>query len=58
MSKEIVDTVVGKYHKFEVWKETSLLSSPKFFVKSSDGKKRSGTFDALNKAVDWATKQG
>ncbi len=58
MSKEVVETVYGKYHKFEVVKDSGVISSIKFYVKSTDGKKQSGTFDRLDKAVEWAKNQG
>ena len=56
MSEKVVETVYGKYEKYEVIKQTGIISSPKFIVRSSNGK-YSGTFDSLAAAVEWANRQ-
>jgi hypothetical protein len=38
MSKQIVETIYSKHHKYDVIQETSTLGSPKYYVKRSDGK--------------------
>ena len=53
MSKEVVEVVYGKHEKYEVIKDTSVFTSPKYFVQSSSGK-TSGTFSSLAAAVEWA----
>ena len=57
MSKEVLETIYGKHNKYEVIKETSTFGSPKYYVKSSDGK-TSGTFSSLSDAVGWAKDKG
>ena len=57
MSKEVVETIYGKYYKYEVIKETRTLSSPKYYIRCSDGS-TSGSFSSLAKAVEWAREKG
>ena len=57
MSKQIVETIYGKHHKYDVIQETSTLGSPKYYVKRSDGKV-SGMFSSMADAVEWAKEQG
>lgn len=54
VSKKVVETIYGKHNKYEVFQETSLLGSPKYYVRCSDGTTTSGTFSSLAKAVEWA----
>ena len=56
MSKEVVETIYGKHYKYEIVQETSLIGSPKYYVKCSDGS-TSGSFSSLSNAVDWANEK-
>jgi hypothetical protein len=53
MSSETVETIYGKYSKFEVVKESSILGDPKFYV-VKDGKPHRGSFSSLRDAVEAA----
>ena len=54
--KALVETVYGKYHKFEIMKESSVFST-KFYV-YKDGKYHKGSYSSLNDAVNAAKKEG
>jgi hypothetical protein len=56
-SKEVVETIYGKYSKYEIIKETSLFGSPKFYI-YKDGKYHRGSFSSLRGAVEAAKKEG
>jgi hypothetical protein len=50
----LVETIYGKYSKFEVVKKTSsLMGSPAFYVRK-DGKPHKGSFSSLKEAVESA----
>ena len=59
MSKEeVVDTVRGKYHKYEVVKKPGgVFSSTKFYV-HKDGKPFKGPYDSLADAYEAAKNAG
>jgi hypothetical protein len=56
-NKEVVEVIYGKYHKYEVVKTTSLLSSPSFSI-YRDGKYFKGSYDSLAAAVEAARREG
>jgi hypothetical protein len=56
MAKEVVETIYGKHHKYEMVQETSTLGSPKYYVRW-DGN-TSGSFSSLSDAVKWAKDKG
>lgn len=58
MGREVVEVVYGKHEKIEIIRETSLLGSPKYYVRSTSGKISGGSFDSLAKAVAWAEEKG
>lgn len=51
-TKKVVETVYGKYSKYEIVKKTSVLST-KFYVRK-DGDVATGKFSSLKAAVEWA----
>lgn len=53
MSKEVVETIYGKHHKYEVIRESSAIGSTLYRVHCSDGS-YSGSFSSLSAAVGWA----
>jgi hypothetical protein len=55
-SKEVVETIYGKYHKFEIIKETSLMGSPKFHIYRDGSYFKS--YSSLADAVAAAQAQG
>ncbi len=55
MGYTVVETVFGKYSKFEVVKRTSLMGSPEFYIRK-DGKPHRGSFSSLKAAVEAAKK--
>ena len=57
MSKQVVETIHGKYSKFEIVKETSTFGSPKFYIRKN-GKAHRGSFSSLAAAVAAARKEG
>jgi len=44
---EVVETIYGKYSKYEVVKESSVLGSPKFYVRKDGKSHRGGRSPAL-----------
>lgn len=53
---EVVETVYGKYSKFDVVREPGgVFSSPKFYV-YKDGKYHRGSFSSLKDAVEAANR--
>jgi hypothetical protein len=56
--KEIVETVYGKYNKYEIMKESGgVFTSPKFYV-YKDGKPFKGSFSSLRDAIEVAKNPG
>ena len=55
--KEIVETVYGKYHRYDIVKEITLLGSIRFWIRK-DGQPYRGTYPSLKSAVDAAEKEG
>lgn len=54
MANEVVETIYGKYSKFEVVKEPGgVFSNPKFRI-YKDGKYHRGSFSSLHEAVEAA----
>ena len=57
MSKEVMETVFGKYSKFEIVKKSGIIGSTKFYV-HKDGSPFKGPYSSLADAVEAAKKQG
>jgi len=55
--KTVVETIYGKYSKYEIVKDSPMLGSPKFYVRK-DGKPYRGSFSSLAAAVEVARKEG
>lgn len=56
--KEIVETIYGKHHKFEIVRDSGgLFRSINFYVRK-DGKPFKGSYSSLADAVDAAKKEG
>jgi hypothetical protein len=55
-TKKVVETVYGKYSKYEIVKSSGVLST-KFYVRK-DGDVATGKFSSLKAAVEWAEKKG
>ena len=55
-TKTIVETIYGKYSKFEIVKDSGLLGSPKFYIRK-DGHAHRGSFSSLAAAVAAAKKE-
>ena len=53
--KPIVETIYGKYHKFEIIKDDGFWST-KFYIRR-DGKPFKGPYSALFKAVEAAQRE-
>jgi hypothetical protein len=53
---EVVETVYGKYSKYEIVKKTSPFGDPKFYV-HKDGKPHRGSFSTLRAAVEAAQEE-
>lgn len=57
-NQEVVETVYGKYSKYEIIKESGgVFGSPKFYV-YKDGKYHRGSFSSLRDAVEAAKEEG
>lgn len=56
-NKKVVETIYGKHHKFEVFQESSIIGSTKYYV-YRDGKYHRGSFSSLSDAVDAAKREG
>ena len=54
-SKTVVETIYGKYSKFEIVKDSGVMST-KFYVRK-DGKPHRGSFSSLAAAVEAAKKE-
>lgn len=54
-STKVVETVYGKYSKYEIVKKSGTFST-KFYVRK-DGDVASGKFSSLKAAVEWAEKK-
>ena len=54
--EELVETIYGKYSKFEIIKKTSLLSGIEFFIRKN-GKPYKGGYSSLSSAVNAAKKE-
>ncbi len=57
MSKEIVETIYGKYHKYEIVKSAGGLFSSTSFSINRDGKHFKGTYSSLADAVKAAKRE-
>jgi len=55
MAKKIVETIYGKYSKYEIVKNSGVFST-KFYVRK-DGEVVTGSFSSLKAAVEWAEKK-
>ncbi len=56
MSKKVIETIYGKYSKFEIVKTSGMFSS-KFYV-YKDGKPYRGEYSSLRAAVEAAKSEG
>lgn len=58
MAEEVVETIYGKYHKYEITRVPGgLLSNTKFYI-LKDGKPYRGSYSSLRDAVEAAKKEG
>lgn len=56
--KNVVETIYGKYSKYEIVKDPGgLLSNPSFYI-YGDGSYHRGSFSSLAAAVDAARREG
>lgn len=55
-SRKVVETVYGKYSKYEIVKKSKIFGV-EFYVKK-DGEFVTGSFSSLKKAVEWAENKG
>lgn len=55
-TKEVVETIYGKYSKFEIVKESSTFGSPRFYIRKN-GKPYRGSFSSLSAAVEAARRE-
>lgn len=55
-TKTVVETIHGKYSKFEIVKDSGLLGSPKFYIRKN-GQAHRGSFSSLSAAVAAARKE-
>ena len=56
-NEEVIETIYGKYSKYEVIRESGgVLGSPKFWV-YKDGKYHRGPFSSLQDAVEAAKEE-
>jgi hypothetical protein len=56
--KTVIETIYGKYNKFEIVKDSSgSWSGPKFYI-YKDGEYYRGSFSSLKDAVEAAKKEG
>jgi hypothetical protein len=53
MSKKVVETVYSKHHKYEIVRDSGVLST-KYYVRKEDGSTAAGSFNSLKAAVEWA----
>jgi hypothetical protein len=54
----VVETIYGKYHKFEIVKDSGgVFGSIKFYI-HRDGKRYSGSYSSLSSAVAAAKDEG
>lgn len=53
-TKTVVETVYGKYSKYEIVRKSGVFTT-KFYVRK-DGDVATGKFSSLNAAVEWAEK--
>lgn len=58
MSKEVVETIYGKSHKYEIVKDAAgVFSNSKYYI-YKDGNYHRGSFSTLSAAVEAAKKEG
>ena len=57
MTKEVVEVVYGKTHKYEVIRDKGLVFDTKFYVQR-DGKSFKGPYSSLASAVEAAKQAG
>jgi hypothetical protein len=56
-NEQIIETIYGKYSKFEIVKDPGgVFSSPKFYIRK-DGEWHRGSFSSLRDAVEAAKKE-
>lgn len=57
MTDNVVETIYGKYSKFEIVKKTSTFGNPKFYI-YKNGDYHRGSFSSLRAAVKAAQAEG
>lgn len=56
--KEVIETIYGKYHKFEIVRDSGgVFGSVKFYVRK-DGKPYKGSYSSLADAIQAAKHEG
>lgn len=55
--KQVVETIYGKTHKYEIVKSSGLISSATFYI-HRDGSPYKGSYSSLSAAVDAAKTLG
>lgn len=55
--KKVVETIYGKYHKFEIVRDDGFFGSIKFYVRK-DGEPFKGSYSSLSSAVQAAKDEG
>ncbi len=53
---KVVETIYGKYSKYEIVKQSRILSGPTFYI-HKDGEPHRGSFSSLKDAVEAAKKE-
>jgi hypothetical protein len=56
-SDEVIETVYGKFAKYEIVKKTSVFGSPKFYIRKN-GSHHRGPYSTLGAAVKAAEDEG
>lgn len=57
MSDQVIETIYGKYNKYEILKSVGPLGGIKFYL-YRDGKPFKGSYSSLADAVEAAKKEG
>lgn len=57
-ARNVIETIYGKYHKFEIVKSPGGFLSSTTFIIYRDGKHFKGSYSSLSDAVEAARKEG